>query len=340
MKENPNLDLLRAVAVSLVVLSHATPVGGQAFVEAFNFGTFGRVGVALFFVHTTLVLMMSLERHGASAGPFLVRRFFRIYPLAIAAVLVGLAEKSRSGSPISLPEVAANLLLVQNLTGHMSMPNQLWTLPFEVQMYLFLPTLFAVTQRHRPLLRVALICAGSLALGLVLFYTLWKGGDLVSPFHYIPCFLPGVLAYVLVLRGPGTWSPVVLFGFVIAAAAVIPVLVSAGADEAPMFWVLCLLLGLLLPMCRSITYAPLVRTAKVVATYSYGIYLTHVLALMLGFGGMASHPRYVQWGMALLMLAGLPFAAYRLIEQPGIKLGVWLTEGPKKKTPAREAAGV
>ena len=37
-----------------------------------------------------------------------------------------------------------------------------------------------------------------MAAGLVLFYWVWQGrGDAVSPLHYIPCFLPGVLAFVL-----------------------------------------------------------------------------------------------------------------------------------------------
>jgi peptidoglycan/LPS O-acetylase OafA/YrhL len=216
----PNLDLLRSLAVGLVVLSHTAPlIGGKALMESFNFGTFGRMGVALFFVHTTLVLMMSLERHGPAALPFFVRRFFRIYPLAIAAVLVVLAGRLRTGAPVLFPEVAANMLLIQNFTGHVSMPDQLWTLPFEVQMYLFLPALYAVTLGAHAVLRVALICGGSLAIGFALFYTVWKGGNhLLTPFHYIPCFLPGVLAFVLSKRHAGTWSPLLLVGFVAVAA--------------------------------------------------------------------------------------------------------------------------
>lgn len=325
-KESPNLDLLRSIAVSLVVVSHASPqIFGKGSEQAFNFGTFGRLGVAIFFVHTTLVLMMSLERHGSSALQFLVRRFFRIYPLAIVAVLVVVAGRLLTGTTFTLPEVAVNLLLIQNITGHVSMPDQLWTLPFEVQMYLVLPSLYRFVLARRPLLRASALCAGTLLLGLTLFFTLWHGNNrVVSPFHYIPCFLPGVLAYAIWRRGPGTWSPLVLFNFVGIAVLIAPALVQAGAPEVPTLWALCLMLGILIPNCRQITWKPLKRGSHVVAKYSYGIYLTHVFALWLGYGALGSQPAWVQFAFGLYMLAALPYAAYRFIEKPGIALGARL----------------
>jgi len=333
MKDSPNLDLLRTVAVALVVGSHLSPsIEGGAALKSFNFYTFGRLGVALFFVHTTLVLMMSLERTGPGALAFFVRRFFRIYPLSVFMVLLMALLHLRYNEPVTGPQVLANLLLVQNFTGHGSMPDQLWTLPFEVQMYLLLPALFLVARRS--VRWVALICAGALALGLVLFFTVWGARtDVLTPFHYIPCFLPGVLAYVL--RRPGILSPVWLFAFIAAAAVGVPMLVSAGLPETPLFWLVCFGLGLLIPACRELTIASLARAAHVVARYSYGIYLTHVLAFWLGFAGlMAAMPPVARWGMALLMLAGLPFVVYRVIEEPGIRLGKRLADRMGRRIPA------
>ncbi|NUO72931.1 MAG: acyltransferase [Frateuria sp.] len=320
MKDSPNLDLLRSIAVLLVVLSHATPfIGGQALVESYNFMTFGHIGVALFFVHTVLVLMQSLERSGDSAMAFYLRRVFRIYPLAVTMVLVMVLLRLRFGEPVALSTVAANLLLVQNLTGDISMPDQLWTLPFEVQMYLLLPALFMVARSRRPLLWVATICAGALALGLALFYTVWHGRTgVVTPWHYIPCFLPGVLAYVLTNRARGTLSPLVLFAYIMICAAGLPLLVTAGIAETPLFWGLCLGLGLLIPACREIDSPRIASAAKVVATYSYGIYLTHTLALGLSFAGGRG---LGHWLLLAVLLPGLPFVAYRVIERPGIALG-------------------
>lgn len=76
-KDSPNLDLLRAIAVSCVLLSHLTWSVGYS-----EWGSLGRFGVVLFFVHTSYVLMASLDRSQGNISSFAIRRFFRIYPLA------------------------------------------------------------------------------------------------------------------------------------------------------------------------------------------------------------------------------------------------------------------
>src|SRR5690242_15749179 len=58
--DSPNLDLLRTLAVLYVVIFHLL-----LFFEKTNLGllwSIGHWGVLLFFVHTSLVLMFSLER--------------------------------------------------------------------------------------------------------------------------------------------------------------------------------------------------------------------------------------------------------------------------------------
>ena len=85
-----NLDLLRSFAVLLVVGFHLAKFFDWH-LETLRVTDFGMLGVMLFFVHTTLVLMFSLERQSAGSNaslfvPFMVRRCFRIYPLAILLV--------------------------------------------------------------------------------------------------------------------------------------------------------------------------------------------------------------------------------------------------------------
>lgn len=322
-----NLDGVRAIAILLVVVSHVwpyfsphlAPLVAPAALASYNFLTLGHVGVALFFVHTTLVLMMSLERRGSNAVAFFIRRAFRIYPLAMFMVLVMVILRARSGDPLSAGQIMSNLLLVQNFTGHDSAPYELWTLPYEVQMYLVLPALFLVARRSA--LWVSLLCVTSCALGLVLFYTVWHARtDVVSPFHFIPCFLPGALAFVL---RRGALSPVWLFSYVIGAALILPLLVDLGAAETPLLWAMSLGLGLLIPKCRPITIEPVARAANVIATYSYGLYLTHVLAFALAFNAERG---VGNWLLVAVLLPGLPLAVYRLIEQPGVALGQRLAD--------------
>ena len=86
-----NLDFLRAVAVLCVFSAHLLDSLG-----IYNPGSLGRFGVIIFFVHTSLVLMGSLNRLENSgltnewrlSVAFYIRRCFRIYPLAMFAVLL------------------------------------------------------------------------------------------------------------------------------------------------------------------------------------------------------------------------------------------------------------
>ena len=100
----------------------------------------------IFFVHTSLVLMLSMQRMKKFNGmglvwTFYVRRFFRIYPLSIVTVVLvfwlGIPEQALAvfQSPSRL-DWLSNLLLIQNLSRSRSAIAPLWSLPWEVQMYL------------------------------------------------------------------------------------------------------------------------------------------------------------------------------------------------------------
>src|SRR6185436_12026177 len=86
-----NLDVLRTIAVMCVFGAHVSYIWANGNVTAWQFG---QLGVMTFFVHTSLVLMMSLERlYMRARGREVFRKFyalrvFRIYPLAIAWILV------------------------------------------------------------------------------------------------------------------------------------------------------------------------------------------------------------------------------------------------------------
>jgi len=320
MRDSPNLDLLRSIAVGLVVFCHLAQDAGWTgpyfYVEAL-----GSVGVAIFFVHTTLVLMQSLERQGGAAAPFFIRRFFRIYPLAVVTVLLLTLGNWLGGVvPVDWWAVASNLLLVQNITGHPSNPPPLWSLPYEVQMYLILPALYAMTLRPRPVLRAGLLWAASIAVA----YITSRWGYHQSAL--LPCFLPGILAYVLDGRVRRQFSPALLFAVVAAAALIIPIATAAGASPPTLLWALCAVTGVLIPMCRQMETKALAKGVKRVATYSYGIYLTHMVAISFGLTLFPGLPLVVKLAMIAAMLIAAPRVAYRWVEKPGIELGRRLAE--------------
>jgi peptidoglycan/LPS O-acetylase OafA/YrhL len=148
-EELANLDFLRAMAVLCVFVGHVylNALHGENSTLAWHFA---QMGVLSFFVHTSLVLMQSLDRmkvRGWSmVRTFYVRRWLRIYPLSIVCVtfaffhLVPFREGTRRLWTLS--EYVSNLSLTQNLFYRDNMLDVLWTLPLEVQMYVLLPILY------------------------------------------------------------------------------------------------------------------------------------------------------------------------------------------------------
>jgi peptidoglycan/LPS O-acetylase OafA/YrhL len=325
--------------------------------------SWGLFGVLLFFVHTCLVLMYSMERSHLTGMPllknFVIRRVFRIYPLSILAVLTaltfhldsdingihGLSHGQIPGAIVA----ASNLLLIQNLTYAKSIVNVLWSLPFELQMYAFLPFLFlwirsrSLRGRKAAWMLFALWIA-SVGLAVVQPHIPHLGR--LSILTFLPNFVPGVLAYSLPHKpriASALW-PVFIFALVIAFAAR-PVL-STG-------WILCFLLGWMIPSFQEIRAPGLRWISNRIATYSYsyGIYLSHQFALWTAFGVLARYPLALRISVLLLMLIALPVALHHAIAKPMIALGVRLAnsisdqrlaaeppQNTRKPSPLKESA--
>jgi peptidoglycan/LPS O-acetylase OafA/YrhL len=328
--DSPNLDLLRAYAVILVIISHLKHELGWG---DWNTRALGFCGVALFFVHTTLVLMMSLERHGSDALSFFVRRAFRIYPLAMVSVLLMALMMRAGGAPLSVGAIASNLLLVQHVTGHASSPPQLWTLPYELQMYLVLPAIYTFTRVARPLLRTALLYLLGLAppAALVAISRNWTmpldttGSMLVyaTGIAFVPCFLPGVMAFLLANRVRPSFNPLVLGAVVVGGPIAISAVLPDGEVSPPLLWALCLAVGLTIPFCREVSFKPLATLGSFIAKYSYSIYLTHLVVIV--FTLAQPGPWYVRVPQFIVMQLAVSILFYRTIEAPCIRIGMRLS---------------
>ena len=88
-----NLDFIRSIAVLLVLFQHLLGSNGLGIVypDFYHAQTMALIGVFIFFVHTSYVLMLSLERMESVKNKilnyrFYIQRFFRIYPLSIFVV--------------------------------------------------------------------------------------------------------------------------------------------------------------------------------------------------------------------------------------------------------------
>jgi peptidoglycan/LPS O-acetylase OafA/YrhL len=326
MRQSVNLDVLRSVAVTLVVVSHLADVLG--FGNRFrDIGHLGYEGVFLFFIHTSLVLMMSLERlhatGGAVSGRFYIRRAFRIYPLSILTVLAVLALKIPAFVdppfvPLSGGAVWANLLLVQNVARLPDVIGPFWSLPYEVQMYLLLPFLYAPARWIRSYRgALVIILAGFAARYLESWIAAAAGYHALL--SYAPFFCMGVAAYGLSRRVSASLHPA---GFAVCLALFILAPWSLnGQAKGWATWSVGTVLAVLLPHFRDFT-SPLIRRASLnIAKYSYGVYLAHIPIMWFAFRKLGAYPRPVQGTLFLGLLALIPVLLYHLIEQPLIDAG-------------------
>jgi peptidoglycan/LPS O-acetylase OafA/YrhL len=207
----------------------------------------------------------------------------------------------------------SNIFLVQNLTGAPSITPVLWSLPFEFQMYFFLPLLYLWTCHSG---KHAAGCIGVLwCLCVAVVIACWRLGIDYSLIRFFPCFLPGVLAFCQ-RRAPRILPPGVLFAYVAAMALLYPALVGRGANATFLSWLICLGLGMLIPRCSELGWDLAARAGSVIARYSYGIYLVHDPVRHVAFHTLAGLRR--RRGRAVL--ACLPLhrkARHRTGAQPG-----------------------
>lgn len=202
-----NLDLLRSIAVLLVLAQHLFKRLNIDSIGRMPTSSWGVFGVLLFFVHTSLVLMCSLERGKLTGWPllkdFTIRRICRIYPLSIIAVVVALLLHLDSdvngihglsfGALPGKVGIVSNLLLIQNLTYTKSIVNVLWSLPFELQMYAVLPVLFMWIRSRRMIWPLLGLWMASAIAGAVQPHIHLLGR--LSILVFVPNFLPGVIAF-------------------------------------------------------------------------------------------------------------------------------------------------
>jgi peptidoglycan/LPS O-acetylase OafA/YrhL len=337
--ESANLDVLRSVAVLLVVIFH--------FLEFFRIVSrgdpvdqLGHWGVLLFFVHTSLVLMLSLERQRVVEYRwpnlvFFIRRIFRIFPLSVAVVAAVCVFRWPVGDTVlgrfvpasfDLKTVASNLFLVQNLTHSESVMATLWTLPYEMQMYLVLPLLFQLASRRRGLLPLLFIwiVAGLLAKA-------YEGRPVDKLLVFAPCFISGVVGYWLLRkkRSPG-WP---FWGWLLVLTVTTLVFLRRGTVKSG--WICCLIVGVMVSQFRELKPGYTQRACQLVARYSYGIYLSHYICIWFAFQKLSRVSLVERWSVFALSAIIAPVIMYHALEAPMIEFGSRLVRGWRKPEPAR-----
>lgn len=320
------IELFRGIAALMVLVCHYAP-----FVTGGETGwSFLWTGVDMFFVISGYVFAPMVFGRKVAVAPYLVRRFLRIYPLYIVAVL---AYYFFSPDAAEKTMYLLRHLLFLHTTASMEeaffFNPAFWSLPVEIEFYLVLPLL-------------ALLCSGSrrmaglfaVALLFSLLVNLNRGPEVdayrILGAHLtgiLPEFLVGIFLYRLVLRGVPMKAalPVAAAGLGIVYFEYLTRYGGLGWDQITLinayFNFMCALgyAMLMLPvlLVGNERYAePVKRIALFCGAISYGVYLFHNLSprILVSLGLEAGGFWFLVLSTAVTLVLAL--LGYRLIENP------------------------
>ena len=286
----------------------------------------GLLGVMIFFVHTSFVLIKSLNKINCKNKfqfffKFYIQRIFRIYPLSIFAVLVFFTISYHFLNFFNLKDFLSNIFLIQNITQNPSNPPPLWSLPYEVQMYLFLPLIFLITRNNVKKITTLYIFTMIMVL---IFKIVDKNKFYYDLIHFFPCFLTGVISYALFKKNNQKISIIYLIIYLFISIILFPFLFTKYIPENLLGTIFCLPLALLISFTQEIKFKIINNITKKIAKYSYCIYLFHPLAIKI----------FIDWQIKtwfkipIIITATVVFCyiIYNLIEKPAIKLGKKLSQ--------------
>jgi peptidoglycan/LPS O-acetylase OafA/YrhL len=286
-KRIPQLDVLRGLAVLLVMLYHGVDVAPHLPLK-FLFGS-GYVGVDLFFVLSGFLITGILVRTRDSPGYFLnfyTRRALRIWPLYYALLLFTFVVL-----PIARPQLSAEIfakahpwqaypLFLQNLlvTGQsFDSVRVTWSLAIEEQFYLVWPLIVFLAPRRM----LKPIAGGALAVSIILRWAVQYG--LIPPLILYTntltrldgLALGALLALWIPMAEQTTVKRVGIAGFV----ALTPIAFAMGWRDAG-HWIFFAVVAACFAalLCVALNWESLSRlyVLRYTGKISYCLYLVHV----------------------------------------------------------------
>jgi peptidoglycan/LPS O-acetylase OafA/YrhL len=306
------LDAWRGLACLAVVLFHATgTLGGEIAslqgLTLYRIAAHGGLGVNIFFVisgYCVATAAISTLRRHKGVKSYVWSRFRRIYPpywfslILLLIVSATLALVTRSGghasnhllpdlhSQLSPTSLLENLLLIQRAFRKTSLLGVAWTLSYEVAYYAIIAIFLLATKEpagERRMLNGLHIF--SLA---CLFTLLFFSRYAVYPINFWPEFGFGILVYD-VTNHPTHFAPraMGLVAISVMAGLIWKLSVSYGPvreqgvtrESCIITLVFAILIIFLYKHDSFLSQLKLVRILSFIGTFSYSLYLVHILAV-------------------------------------------------------------
>ncbi|HYC01981.1 MAG TPA: acyltransferase [Azospirillaceae bacterium] len=331
----PQLDGLRAVAVSLVLVHHFWPDLHPVVWHA------GHLGVRLFFVLSGFLItaqLLAARTGAANTGPilrrFYWRRAWRLLPAYYACLFVMLAldaEGIRGSAGWHLAHLS-NIHFAWNATWDPWVANHFWSLAVEEQFYLLWPAILLAL----PVRALPAACLAGLAIGpLFRLLGAFLGWNDMAMLGLLPASLDALAAgCLLAVVGPslpGRGAGPAGFALLLFSLA-LPFSGEGGplAAALPDLLALPFLVWLVARADRGFggVAGRLLQHPWPVGLgrISYGVYLWHPL-LLWGAGQLGERTGWWEqatgpWGLALLAPLSIALAAlsWVLIERPSMRL--------------------
>jgi len=312
----------------------------------------GAIGVPVFFVISGYCIhrghAAKLARdpcYRLDAADFLVRRFVRIYPVLLCALLLTLALDTVSLHfiphndrlrDLSLTTLVANLMALQGIAAPAFGSNgALWTLALEIQFYALYPLLFALQRRlgcNRTLASIAVLNLVSYALferrGITLFASYWLSWYLG--------------AWIAQWQIAGKRAPAIRLAVPAAALLAAGCVVSFDSQySAFQLWALAFALFLPLVLQARVGRSLLTRGFEKVGEFSYSLYVVHlpvfVLLVSWLFHSVKPDSIFVSFGFFAIALL-VAYVFHLLVERPVLRLLRKMSSQRARRMPAHSTA--
>jgi peptidoglycan/LPS O-acetylase OafA/YrhL len=308
------LDGWRAISILLVLAAHLLPLGPKAY--QLN-ATAGPMGMALFFTLSGFLITRFLIEN-SSVTDFLIRRFFRIVPLAWFAMAVAFTFVGTD-----LQHYPANFLFFanwpsqhQHLTG---ITSHFWSLCVEMQFYMCIALVFAFLGK-RGLYLLPAICVSVTLLrvseGALVDIVTWRRIDEI--------LAGGILA--LLFSNKLGQTPKRVVASLNSSVLLLLLAVSSHPNAGGMNYLRPYFAALLV---GSTLFEPSVRvrailenqTLRYIAEISFAIYVIHHILMYSWLASGEKIEKYLKLPLLIAATFGLAHVSTRYFEQWWIDLG-------------------
>jgi peptidoglycan/LPS O-acetylase OafA/YrhL len=288
-----SLDVLRGVAILLVLVSHFLPA--DAPLQSPIRIAFANAGVILFFFLSGFLMDRTFAQDSRIIR-YLIRRAFRILPMYWVSIAIIFAKGTWTPR-----DVVANATFATQIMHVARMSGVYWTLYIEVLFYALVPILWLLGRRAIYSAPIVLMAAFTMA---------WLAGTPISdaPFYLVYC-LTGMLFGAWYRKTLSEVALAISIGAVVIGSSILPS-VSAFLGLAPLLCALLLYVALRFPFQFF--------ALEIAGRVSYSWYLLHTI-FGYGVAATASAAGINEWVAALAGIAvscALSAATYLCIEGP------------------------